>query len=154
MMCAYTHWRPLSTLPPLPLLHDITDSETPLTPVGLTKSHTLRLHEFKRRSVRVNPLYTILQECCVTSNVPALSNTLYIPTSSLVPRSPLNSPRGKGVWWILYNSFCTSRISAVQSDWLIWQLSQLYWASFPQTTYLYLITPSNLLKPSKTLQKA
>ena len=53
MTCAYTHWQPVSTLPPLPLLHDTVDNETPLTPVGLTKSHILHLHEVDRRSVRV-----------------------------------------------------------------------------------------------------
>ena len=59
MMCAYTHWRPLSILPPLPLLHDITDNETPPTPVGLTKSHTLHLHEVKRRSVSQSTIHHI-----------------------------------------------------------------------------------------------
>ena len=63
-MCAYTHWRPLSILPPLPLLHDITDNETPPTPVGPTKSHTLRLHEVKRRSVSQSTIHYITRVLC------------------------------------------------------------------------------------------
>ena len=39
---------------------------------------------------------------------------------------------------------------SVQSNWLIWQLSHLYWASLPQTTYLY---SSYLYRPPQhTLQ--
>ena len=153
-MCAYTHWRPLSILPPLPLLHDIADSETPPTPVGLTKSHTLHLHEVKRRSVRVThyiPYYKSVASSAMCQ--PWATPCTYQPVV-LSPDLPstVQEERGSG-------EYCTTflylrRISAVQSDWLIWQVSQLYRASFPQTTYLYLITPSNLLKPSKTLQKA
>ena len=33
---------------------------------------------------------------------------------------------------------CTSRgISVVKSDWLIWQISHLYWTSLPQTTLIF-----------------
>ena len=53
MMCAYSHWQPLSTLTPLPPLHDTADNETPPTPVGLTNSHTLHLHKVNRGSMRV-----------------------------------------------------------------------------------------------------
>ena len=42
------------------------------------------------------------------------------------------------VWWTQYNIFVPPP-KLGQSDWLMWQLSHLYWASLPQTTLL--ITP-------------
>ena len=59
---------------------------------------------------------------------------------SLIPRPPFNTPRGKGGLVNIVQHFCTSAgISAVQSDWLMWQLSHLYLASLPQTlTHVYL----------------
>ena len=59
MMCAYIHWQPLSTLPPLPPLHDTVDNDTPPTLVDLTRSHTLHLQEINEsRSLQ----YTVFKQ--------------------------------------------------------------------------------------------
>ena len=49
-------------------------------------------------------------------------------------------------------------ISVAQSDWLIWQLTHLHWASSPQTTLtplqIYLAHFQYLLKPQQATSKA
>ena len=54
---------------------------------------------------------------------------------SFIPRHPFNPHRGKeeGLVTFLY----LRRILTAQSDWLTWQLSHLYFASLPQTTYMH-----------------
>ena len=43
--------------------------------------------------------------------------------------------RGKGGLVNIVQHFCNlHRILVAQSDWLMWRLSLLYWASLPQTT--------------------
>jgi len=55
--------------------------------------------------------------------------------TSLVSRPPSTLQEEKGSGEYSTTFFCTStRLSVAQSDWLIWQLSHLYWAYLPQTT--------------------
>ena len=71
---------------------------------------------------------------------------MYVSDYSLVPRPPINTPKGRlgggggggggGSGECSTTSLYLTEIS-VQSNWLIWQLSHVYWASLPQTTYLY-----------------
>ena len=65
----------------------------------------------------------------------------YLVFTSLVPRPPFNTPRGKGGLVNIVQHFCTSGgISMPQSDWLIWQLSHC--TGFLATNHLaLLITP-------------
>ena len=80
--------------------------------------------------------------------------------SSLIPRPPFNTPRGKGGSSKYSTTFC---ISCGNFEWhnLIGWFGNYLWASLPlyrsrlnlQTYIRVLNTPSNLLKPSKWLQK-
>ena len=117
-------------------------------------------------------------KCSVAKSCPGTHTALQVPmlmndvTSqcnfplSLV-RTPLQHSKRKGCPMNIVQHFCTSPvefgISAVQSDWLMWELSHVYWASLLQAlsfthhsslqTYFVLSTSSNLLKPSKRLQR-
>ena len=59
------------------------------------------------------------------------------------PPPPLNPPRGKGglVNIVQHFLYLPAEFWAAQSDWLMWQLSHLYWTSLPQTHLALLITP-------------
>ena len=77
------------------------------------------------------------------------------------PQTPLQHCQRKGrSGEYSTTSLQVHRISVGQSDWVMWQLSHLYWASLPQSTQLYSShlyrppsSPFNLLKPNKRLQR-
>ena len=82
---------------------------------------------------------TVIDACSMSSTIHTVTILRWRARNkasySLVPRPPFNTAREKGGLVNIAQHFCRAGGTlAGQSDWLMWQLSHLYWASLQQTT--------------------